>query len=408
VEPDLQRRLDELIGAHLDGALDATQAEELAVILAGDRDARRDFARSVAFETVLPRVAPRPRLRLVYRASALAAAAVLLVGVGWWLARPMGDGPELESGGIAVILRGGHELTPAMAGVLRDADVVQVQAGPVALRWPTEGTRMVLGSGSVLTLTHGGPTKDVELRSGWVDVAAAHQTNGRHLTVRTAQAAVEVVGTRFVVAHAAGNSSIEVAEGAVAVQAGGARRTVEHGQRAVVSPGGALQVGSRDGIAPAGASGPGARLDVAAWQADQGRDWEGTMGRDGLVALVEQTAERVGNPQRMAGYAHLWPDLSIDVDVTLTHPGTLALFLVCRRPDGSDWTGNYTVQELLPAGRHRRAWSIADVRIEKGTPLAEALGARITRVVACGWNQPVGLVVHEVVVRNGGSEALPH
>lgn len=407
MEPERQRRLDELIGAHLDGALDVAGSEELLAIISADSDARRDFARSVAFDTVLPRVARRPRLRIVHW-SGIAAAAALLVGIGVWTTLTPGTGPVIEGDSTVAVVRDGGELTLAAAGALRDGDQLRVVHGTAALRWPDEGTRMVLGTGSVLALVHAGPSKEVDLQTGWVDVAAGHQTGERHLTVRTAQAAVEVVGTRFTVANVAGTSAIDVTEGAVAVSAGGAKQTVASGQRAVVAASGGLQIASRDSLAVSGSTGPGAHLDLATYQAEQGRGWDGTPGPDGLIAVHDATAERVTDPRLPAGYAHLWPDLVIEADVTLARPGTLALFLVCRRPDGSDWTGNYTVQKVLPAGRHQRIWTIADLRPEKGSPLADALGARITKVAVCAWTQPVGLVVHQVVVRNAGADSLRH
>lgn len=392
--PDQQQRLDQLIGYHLDGALSPEQTRELAELLAADGEARKTFARSLAMDTALPLVVRRRRPVLLW--SSLAAAALIAVGVAWWL---LGEpaGPRLEPGSQAVVVRGGRELPADAAGVLRSADRVRSSGTPAVLVWP-EGTRATLAAAGTLDLIAAGPRKDLYLDGGRLQVDAAPQGQERSLQVRTDRLAATVVGTRFRVASGAGSSSLAVEHGSVVVDAGGQQRTVSGGQLAVLS-------GERPlWISPAGQdinallTAPAIRLDATAWQRDQGKGWSGTL-RDGSIqAITEATAERVANPQQLDGYTRMLPDIAIDADVTLARPGTLAIFLVCRRPDGRDWLGNYSVQQELPAGRHHRSWTAADLRVEKGAPLAESDNARIILVAVCAWPQGTGLQVHTVDV----------
>jgi ferric-dicitrate binding protein FerR (iron transport regulator) len=406
--PDPRRRLEELIGAHLDDALDGAEIEELAAILAADGAARAIFARSLAMDTALARVVVRRRPPLRLWLACAAAAALVAIGLGLWRLGGGAPGPVLESGGGAVVLRAGRSLDAAAAGRLRPADRISAGAGDAVIAWTDEGTRATLGAGGSLEIVAPGPAKELLLRDGQVTVAAGAQAGSRHLLVRTGRLSVTVVGTRFRVAESAGASSVAVEHGAVAVDAGDGPRTVAAGQVAIrpvskplwVSPAGedtaALLVGM-----------PGARLDAAAWGADHGVGWRGSVRADGIAAIVDTpTAERVQNPPRLQGYARLLPDLAITADISLTRQATVALYLICRRPDGSDWIGNYLARIELPAGTHRHAWSMADLGVEKGTAIADAQGARLVSVAVCAWPQPAGLVVHEVTVGNAGALAL--
>lgn len=402
--PADHRRLDELIGSHLDGRLGDDETRELARLLAADREARQRFARSLALDTVLPR-AVRRRNPLLRWWPAMAAAATLVAGLGLWLAAgDDGAGPVLEPGGRVVVARAGIDLAEPPRGRLHLGDIVRPIEGPATLAWPEESTRTVLQAGSVLELAGAGPAKDLVLRSGQMAVEAGRQDGDRRLSVRAGRITASVVGTRFRVAAGEGSSSVAVEQGSVSIAAGTERHTVGAGQL-VVAAGTAPVWVSRPGdeVGQMLAASAGAHLDAAAWTADRGRDWTGTV-RDGrLVAQVEATAERIQNPMRLDdGYARLLPDLAITADLSLSRPGTLAIFLICRRPDGRDWIGNYTVKQDLQPGRHRLAWSYADLGIEKGVPIADALGARIASVAVCAW-QPAGLTIASVTVGNAAA-----
>lgn len=397
MSPEQQSRLDQLIGGHLDGALDAAQVRELAELLQADGEARRAFARSLAMDTALPRVMRRrTALRLLW--PALAAAAVLAIAVGaWLLSAPAG--PTLEPGSQAMVVRLGRELAADAAGELRDADRVRTTDGKAVLAWP-EGTRVVLGAGSRLDLVAAGPRKELYLDGGRIEVDAAVQTAGSALAVRTDRLAIAVVGTRFRVASTPGSSSLAVEHGSVAVSAGGEKHTVSAGQLAVSTGSRPMWVSPAGQDANAMLAGD-VRLDAIAFNFDNGRNWVGTLRDDSLIAVPEATAERIENPLLLDAYTRLLPDLTVDADITLAKPGTLAVIMICRRADGRDWLGNYSVKADLPAGRHRRTWTAADLQIEQGAAIAAANGARLVKVAVCAWPRGTGLQVHSVAIGHG-------
>lgn len=394
MSPDQQSRLDQLIGGHLDGALDAAQVRELAELLQADGEARRAFARSLAMDTALPRVVRRrSALRLLW--PALAAAAVLAIAVGaWLLASPAG--PRLEPGSAAVVVRQGRELAADAAGALRDADRVRTADSKAVVVWP-EGTRVTLGAGSRLDLVAAGPRKELYLDGGRIEVEAAVQTASSALAVRTDRLAIAVVGTRFRVASAPGSSSLAVEHGSVAVSAGGEQHTVSAGQLAVSTGSQPMWVSPAGQDANTMLAGD-VRLDAIAFNLDSGRDWVGTLRDDSILAVPEATAERIENPLLLDAYTRLLPDLAVEADVTLAKPGTLAVIMICRRADGRDWLGNYSVKADLPAGRHRRSWTAADLQIEQGAAIAAANGARLVKVAVCAWPRGTGLQVHAVAI----------
>lgn len=392
--PEMQKRLDQLVGAHLDGALDAERTRELAELLAADGDARRAFARALAMDTALPQVARRRRAPLLLWACS-AAAALLALGVAWWLLREA-PGPRVDGDG-AVVMRAGRDIPAAEAGPLRAADRLRTGSAPAVVLWP-EGTRAVLSAGGRLDLLAAGPAKDLHLDEGSLDVDAAPQVGDRSLQVRAEGLSASVVGTRFRLARAGGSTSLAVQHGSVAVQAGGERRTVAAGQLAVASTSRPLWVSPVGQDLAAILAEPALRLDAAALARDRGTGWTGTV-RDGAIAAERQeTAERISNPIRDQGYTALLPDLTLDADVTLAKPGTLAVFLVTRRPDGRDWIGNYAAKIDLPAGRHQKRWSIDELTVEKGVPLSEALGGRIAMVAVCAWPAGTGLQLHQATI----------
>ncbi len=400
MDPDRLHRLQELTGRHLDDELDPAGHDELAGLLEADGEARRVFARSVAIDQALPRVVVRRgALRRWWPTVAISASAALLaVGIGLWSLRA-GSGPQLVPGD-AVVVREGRQLPSASAGRLRTGDAVRAGAQPAVLSWSDEGSRLELAPGGELRLDRAGPDKALVLAGGRIVVEAGPQTGDRHLRVGTDRLSAEVVGTRFTVSADAAGSTLAVEHGTVAVTAGTVQRRVAAGELAVASATAPLWVAP---VAAAARTAPGLRIDADAWRAAGGAEWIGTVDGDALTARVEATAERVQPPQRLAGYAWLNPDLRVTADIELARPATLAVILVCRRPDGSDWIGNYSLKAVLPAGRHRRSWTIADALLEQGAPLSAAIGARIVTAAVCAWNQPSGLVVHRVAVGNASA-----
>lgn len=387
--PEMQKRFDQLVGSHLDGALDAERTRELAELLAADGDARRAFARALAMDTALPQALPRRRPALLLWSTA--AAALLAIGVGWWLLRHE-HGPRIE-GPDAIVLRDGRELPVAAAGSLRTADRIRTAGSPAVLRW-SEGTHAILAPAGTLDLLAAGPDKALHLDTGRLEIDAAPQGAERRLRVTTADLAASVIGTRFRIARQGGASSLAVEHGSVAVEAGSERRTISAGQLAVRSADRPMWVSQPGQDLQALFAEPVVRLDAAACARDRGAGWIGRAHDGSLVAIAEATAERIANPHRDTGYTSLMPGLVIDADITLGQPATVAVFLICRRPDGRDWIGNYAVKIELPAGRHRRSWNAADLAVEKGAPLTEALGGRIAMVAVSAWPTGAGLRLH--------------
>lgn len=391
--PDQQRRSDELIGAHLDGALGPDEVREFAALLTAHPDVRTAFAQALVLDTALPTVVRR-RLSAWWWTSGLAAAAAVLLGVGYGYLHEK-TGPEVLGSG-AIVVRDGRELHGENAGHLRAADVVRATGSPVSLRWASEGTTMELAAGGTCTVVAPGPTKDLLLSAGELSVAAAHQTSGATLTVRTDRLSVAVVGTHFSVRNDGSASQVSVSEGRVALTAGAQQRPLAAGQTAVCGHSGDMLIGP---TAPVVMTTPLIRVDAAAWRAVLGKGWAGTLrGEDLIAEVASATAERVTVPERDAGYGVLRADLRVTIDVTLAQPGTVAVFLVCRKPDGRDWIGNYRLEEKLSAGRHQRTWTVADCVTEKGVSLSEALGGQISCMTVGAWTQPVGLVVHTAAI----------
>lgn len=391
--PQMQNRLDQLVGAHLDGALDAERTRELAELLAADGDARKAFARALAMDTALPQVARRRRAPLLLLWACSAAAALLALGVAWWLLREA-PGPRVDGDG-AVVMRAGREIPAADAGPLRAADSLHAAGAPAVVLWP-EGTRAVLAAGGRLDLIAAGPAKDLHLDEGSLDVDAAPQVGDRSLLLRAEGLSASVVGTRFRLARNAGATTLSVQHGSVAVQAGSERRTVAAGQLAVASTAVPLWISPPGQDMSAALAEPSLRLDADAFTRERGAGWTGTVRDGALIAKAEGTAERIANPNRDAGYTALLPDVVVDIDVTLAKPSTVAVFLISRRPDGRDWIGNYALKADLPAGRTRRSFTATDLTVEKGRPVAEAFGGRVGGIAVCAWPAGAGLRLHRL------------
>lgn len=169
--------------------------------------------------------------RRVAAPLALAAGLLLAVGIGWW---------HLA----------GRGMPPADA-------VAQVSSGKgekVTLRFAAEDTVLQIGENTVVKMPgcelapghdgegktlKSGPQKVVEVVSGSVNVVVAKQQEGRTFVVRTDQAEVMVVGTRFSATVAGGKTMVEVKEGVVRVRprTGGMPFSLRAGMKADVEEG---------------------------------------------------------------------------------------------------------------------------------------------------------------------------
>jgi ferric-dicitrate binding protein FerR (iron transport regulator) len=186
-------RADELAVRYLDGAATPEETAELERLLAGDpaaadafaRAARRDhafarlFGEASAEAPVLARLRAARRARRI-RLAALAAAG-LLVAVGLLSLR----------GNPGVLLR-----------------------GPLVHRYPGETTTLVLRDGAEALVGGTPDAKEVELRAGELEADVAPQPTP--MVLRTPQAEIRVLGTRFTVGVRGPQTRLEVAEGRVA------------------------------------------------------------------------------------------------------------------------------------------------------------------------------------------------
>lgn len=114
------------------------------------------------------------------------------------------------------------------------------EGSQAALRY-ADGTRLELGSDTVVRLEGGGEAgvgKSLYLQAGLVEADVARQPEGRPLVLRTPQAVVRVLGTRFSSAASAEATRVELEKGRVQVTRmdDGQSVIVEEGHFAVVTP----------------------------------------------------------------------------------------------------------------------------------------------------------------------------
>lgn len=132
---------------------------------------------------------------------AVALAATLAgAAVAWWLLGMGGpDLPRLDGRRLAV----GERI---------------VATGPVELRW-NDGTRAGLATGTVVGLGDPSSGKQLALESGRLEVDAAHQPEGRPMSIAGEHAMATVVGTSFVLDAQPGAMRLDVADGQVRLSA---------------------------------------------------------------------------------------------------------------------------------------------------------------------------------------------
>lgn len=101
-----------------------------------------------------------------------------------------------------------------------------------------DGTRVLLNTATEILVRFDAETRLLRLLSGEIMVTSAPDALGRPLVVATADGTARPIGTRFSVRRLEGETGSHVAvfEGTVEVEAGGARRRVERGQRLVFGP----------------------------------------------------------------------------------------------------------------------------------------------------------------------------
>ncbi|MFM2090860.1 MAG: FecR protein [Planctomycetota bacterium] len=233
--------LDDLVRAHLDGALDPAGLAELARRIEADPAARARFADLVARDLILAEkaresvqvqrpsvrrqavpVRRRPVLRLV--AAVAVAAGLVAAGAAWALVSAPAAPPAPAP--VAALADG----RPLAAG-----EVVAAGPAPVALAWPGEATRILLAPGGRVRLLPG-VGKQLRLDQGLLSATVSPQAPGAPLVVTTPLATAVVVGTRFRLGHRSGSAAVttlQVEEGTVRLEAGQAV-AVRAGDRAQV------------------------------------------------------------------------------------------------------------------------------------------------------------------------------
>jgi len=205
----------------------------------GDAVARSVLARieaqssaSAMVRSVQRSIRPRRRTRPISRLPwMLATAALLAVAALWWL---LGSAPSIASlaAGTASITREGRTL-PASAGTrLLTGDRITADSTATVL-WP-DGSELMLAAGSGLSLS-----PSPQLERGSVDASIAHQPAGAPFIVATAEAQVEVLGTRFRLIADAGSTRCDLHTGAVRVTrlTDGRSLQLAPGQSATIAPG---------------------------------------------------------------------------------------------------------------------------------------------------------------------------
>lgn len=204
----------------------------------GDAVARSVLARieaqssaSAMVRSVQRSIRPRRRTTASRLPWLLAAAALLAVAALWWLGGTPPPVADLAAG-TATIARAGGTL-PAAAGTrLLTGDRITTD-GTATVHWP-DGSELVLAAGSALALS---PRPHLE--RGTVDASIVHQPAGAPFVVATAEAQIEVLGTRFRLAADAGSTRCDLHTGAVRITrlADGRSLQLAPGQSATVAPG---------------------------------------------------------------------------------------------------------------------------------------------------------------------------
>lgn len=129
-------------------------------------------------------------------------------------------------------------------GIGRDQGiVVEGKESLAVVEYPDQTLLEIGGDTVVRSLAGPEDAKHVQLESGRLLADVMKQPKGRPMRLRTPQAEVEVVGTRFVLSHGREESQVTVEEGAVRFTDVQAKRTVtvESGYFAIAAPGRPLE-----------------------------------------------------------------------------------------------------------------------------------------------------------------------
>jgi FecR protein len=405
---ELTNDLDRLIALHLDDALDAPSAERLFALLGSDVAARRLLLSAATQATVFPRealeagLARPPAVAKQQRPARWwwsAVAAALLLGVSlWWTLRTdtLGD-VRLAARADLVVVRDG-ERTAAQSSV-QAGDRLEVGASVARLDWTSEGTGIDLDVGARVVIEQLGVRKRLRLERGTLTAEVAPQGGGG-LSVTTPFGVVDVVGTRFRVQVDDVACAVQVEHGAVRVSgahdptpvtvgAGFAVRLAADGQRSAPAPLTSLPTNApATGTESPARSTPArvVRLGVETYRASDG--WEGDL-IDGTIrgrAVAGSPVTRITTPlHRPDGVERFDAALRVTIDLTVDHPTTLAVLLVCDHPDGgARWLANVQAERRIPAGTQQVTFRAEDFVLTTAGP-QPLPGSRIAAVAVMTW-----------------------
>ncbi|MBA3698868.1 MAG: right-handed parallel beta-helix repeat-containing protein [Planctomycetes bacterium] len=257
---------DELISGQLDGTLDEAGLIAFDAWLAADRVNQVRWCQTVLDHQHLRQrgamathatTPSRRHLRLHRTRSswipwASAAAALLVIALGWWATRPpLDDAPVLAGAEATEVLRAdGDRVVRVLTGeTLRPGDRLTIGAGRALLHY-RDGTRITVAAGSTATVLAATTGKRLRLDQGDLTAEVRPQPSNRPLVVSTTSAEVVVVGTTLNVASTADETRVGVATGTVRVERGADTIAVPAGSFAVAAKDAALLV--RRDAAPIG------------------------------------------------------------------------------------------------------------------------------------------------------------
>jgi hypothetical protein len=152
------------------------------------------------------------------RALGLAAAIVLLLGLGIWFFGPaMGEPVVAGLRGTEIFIERRGRIIPALVGIrLERADLLRIGAnGGATIAFGKEKTTIRLDGAAELKLVSTTASKRFELRRGRVEATVARQRLFAPLALVTPQAEARVLGTHFTLVVATNSTTLEVMEGKV-------------------------------------------------------------------------------------------------------------------------------------------------------------------------------------------------
>ncbi len=298
------QRLDELIHAHLDGALSPADRAELEQHLLASPEARRRFWDETAWHGRLheaaqlawsaPAAAPAaPRRRTGWWLGALGLAAAAALAL--WL-RPAADsvptGPRVAHvDGAGVVRRAGIE-QPAAAGLAVQAgDELQVAEGGALRLALANGTRLDLAGGSRLVVRDA-DARQLDLRAGRVTADVHPQPAGRQLVLTTPLARATVHGTVFTLAASTAATHLQVQRGMVRMAHAQQDSEVDvaGGEFALAVPGADLVAGLEPVTGRVAAATGAADRDPAARPFAPDSPWNTALGRGAQFEPVRSSA----------------------------------------------------------------------------------------------------------------------